>query len=199
MKQLKDYLHGERWKRIPGFEGYEASNRQRVRSIDKVVRHNYGGKAIKRGRVLSQHINANGYKACGLCIENKIFTKLVHRLIAIAFIQNPKNKATVNHKDGEKLNNSVSNLEWATQAENVQHSWDIGLSGNHGRSDAQKFARLEAAKKPVTCMNFRTKRVRRFKSITSCASALKVTQSCVSYSLIRGTRIQRKYEIKYAA
>lgn len=52
----------------------------------------------------------------------------IHRAVAMVFIPNPLNKETVNHKDGNKINNNVDNLEWATKSENAQHSWDNKLS-----------------------------------------------------------------------
>ena len=59
---------------------------------------------------------------------NKVRTShLIHRLVAITFLDNPNNKLTVNHKDGNKLNNHLCNLEWATYSENCKHSYDNNL------------------------------------------------------------------------
>lgn len=54
----------------------------------------------------------------------------VHRIVALCYIDNPENKATVNHKDGDKSNNSVKNLEWLTQIDNAKHAWSSGLNNN---------------------------------------------------------------------
>lgn len=58
------------------------------------------------------------------------FYTSVHRMVALAYIANPKNLATVNHKDGDKANNSVENLEWVSFKDNIQHSWRKGLRKN---------------------------------------------------------------------
>lgn len=72
-------------------------------------------------------INYYGYLEICFWVNKKGCSKKIHRLIAEAFIPNPENKKTVNHKDGNKLNNSAKNLEWATIGENVRHARKLGL------------------------------------------------------------------------
>lgn len=74
-----------------------------------------------------QSVNRDGYKVVGLWKDNKSTAKTVHRLVALAFIPNPENKPCVNHIDGNKQNNHVSNLEWMTYSENTIHSFKNGL------------------------------------------------------------------------
>jgi len=83
----------------------------------------------KNGRKRKTRINRSGYNCIILTKNNKQYNTFVHRLVALSFISNPENKAEVNHKDGDKLNNSIDNLEWMTTKENAQHSWDTGLKG----------------------------------------------------------------------
>jgi len=78
------------------------------------------------GKELSQSIH-NQYLMVAFYVDGKRIKKRVHRLVAEAFIPNPENKPQVNHLDGNKLNNHVSNLEWATAKENVQHALGLGL------------------------------------------------------------------------
>jgi hypothetical protein len=78
-------------------------------------------------------INENGYIRVYIC--NKIF--LLHRLVALTFLENSENKETVNHKDGNKLNNSINNLEFATHKEQQIHKFKMGLGNNHTKKIAQ--------------------------------------------------------------
>lgn len=75
---------------------------------------------------LSQLTTSNGYKKVNICEKEKtergFHQELVHRIVAVCFIPNPDNKPEVNHKDGDKTNNHVDNLEWCTRVENSRHS-----------------------------------------------------------------------------
>ena len=106
----------EIWKPVKGFEGlYEVSNLGRVFHLP-----------TSRYKIPS--ITKNGYYYVALWKNNKHKHWLLHRLLAIAFIANPKNKSEVNHKDCNKLNNSLENLEWVTHQENAVHSYLNGMT-----------------------------------------------------------------------
>lgn len=115
---------------IKGYEGlYEIDEIGNVRSVERsfsIV--NRFGAIIKfkvGDRILKPKIDR--YKRVTLLKDQKPNIFSVHRLVALTFIPNPENKPTVNHKDGNKLNNHVSNLEWATYKENMQHAHDNNL------------------------------------------------------------------------
>jgi hypothetical protein len=113
-------LEAEIWKKIDNcIANYQVSNLGRVRKILKYTR-----KDRKQYRYLKGSIYSNGYIYFKL--DNKIRISQ-HRLLALYFIPNLENKKHVNHIDGNKLNNDLSNLEWATPKENSNHAWRIGL------------------------------------------------------------------------
>lgn len=72
--------------------------------------------------------NPQGYCLIDLSVNGKTYTRQLHRLVAMTFIDNPNQLETVNHKDGDKTNNCVDNLEWMTRLDNVRHAWKTGLS-----------------------------------------------------------------------
>ena len=115
----------EIWKDIEGYEGlYQVSNLGRVRNI----------------RVLKPAPTKDGYlRVCfSVCGKTKGF--LVHRLVAKAFIPNTQN-SEVNHIDGNKMNNSVGNLEWSTRSDNILHAYRNGLIKSV-KGDAHWLAKL---------------------------------------------------------
>jgi len=129
-------MNRERWKDIPGYEGYyQISNLGRVRSKNRIIKikdcigkkYSINRKSVNR-KIRTQK---NGYCYIGLSIKDKEKVFLIHRLVAISFIPNIHNKPQVNHKDGNKLNNYVKNLEWCTELENKQHAKINGLNYKH--------------------------------------------------------------------
>ena len=108
----------EIWKDIKGYEGlYQVSNLGRVKGLDRYVNCKYGRRKIK-GKIMN-YTTRSGYNVLVLRRNNKRQSKQVHRLVAEAFIPNPNNYPVVNHKDTNRKNNHVSNLEWVTVKENV--------------------------------------------------------------------------------
>ena len=89
--------------------------------------------SVKKNKILKQSVNRSGYYF--VCLLNKDEGKyksyLVHRLVATAFIPNPDNKETVNHKNFNKCDNAVENLEWMSRTENTKHAWENGGMPNH--------------------------------------------------------------------
>lgn len=111
-------------KDIPGFEGsYAVTVDGRVWSHPKPLTG--AAKGTRQGRWLKQSLAANGYKKVNLGSESR--NMLVHRLVALAHIPNPLNKKCVNHLNGDKTDNSVDNLVWATHSENSVHAFETRL------------------------------------------------------------------------
>jgi len=124
-------MTNESWKEIAGYEGYyEVSNLGRVRSVKRVVKDSVGRIGVKEGTIRAIGYNKRGYLCVGLHRDGKRWMAPPHRLVAIAFIPNPENKPTVNHISGDKGDNSVNNLEWATYQEQSDHSIKMGLFNN---------------------------------------------------------------------
>lgn len=108
----------EEWTDIKDYEGlYQVSNFGRVRSLDRLDGSNHRLK----GRILKPIKQTHGYLHVCLYKNGSQSIKKIHRLVAQAFISNPENKLDVNHIDENKTNNMLSNLEWVTRKENVNH------------------------------------------------------------------------------
>lgn len=83
---------------------------------------------VKGTAVKAQTLGKNGYRYVTLYHKNQAKKLYIHRLLAELYIPNPENKRTVNHIDGNKQNNCLTNLEWATDGENIKHAYDNGLN-----------------------------------------------------------------------
>lgn len=101
----------EKWKTIEGFPGYSVSSLGSVVSVKN-----------NKTRLLTPTDNGNGYLQVALANGNKTYRRYVHRLVALAFLPSPGKGFEVNHKDGNRQNNHLSNLEWCSHKRNVRHS-----------------------------------------------------------------------------
>jgi hypothetical protein len=108
----------EVWKNIPNYKKYQVSNLGKIKSF---------AKNKQNGKILKFSHNHKGYNQVILVKDKKPNNQLVHRLVAQAFIPNPNNLPQVNHKDGNKQNNCVDNLEWITNKDNIKHAKEHNL------------------------------------------------------------------------
>lgn len=138
----------EIWRELSDNPRYEVSNFGKVRNS-------------KTKRVLKPNQHKQGYQLIYLTDSDGVHGTTIHRLVAKTFIDNPYNKPQVNHKDGVKTNNHVSNLEWCTGQENTIHSYKIGL--NKGRVKRVRIIETQEE----------------FDSIKECAKHLNGTKGCI--------------------
>ena len=106
----------EEWRIIADFPNYEVSNYGEVRRVWK-----------NHTNLKATAVNGFGYEIVHLSRNGENKHRPIHRLVAAAFIDNPDNLPEVNHIDGDKLNNCVSNLEWVSRSQNMKHAYSIGL------------------------------------------------------------------------
>lgn len=117
----------ERWKPVVGFEGYyEVSSIGRVRSVGRDITRSDGVVRHYEPRLMSLHLNTDGYSQVKLSSNHVSRYYSVHRLVAMAFIANPENLPEVNHIDAVRTNNTVENLEWCTHGDNIRYSIQLG-------------------------------------------------------------------------
>ena len=128
--KIVEVMEGEEWRIIPLNDNYAVSN------FGRVIRGSYNTFYVRQGKeanaqystkLLRSCKDSYGYPVVGIFINEEIKSMHVHRLVALTFIPNPEGKPTVNHIDGNKENNNVDNLEWATWSENNSHAISTGL------------------------------------------------------------------------
>ena len=110
-------MENEIWKEIPGYKGlYEVSNYGQIKSIERLEK--CGNKTrIRKARILKQSLR-RGYLFVSLCKNGRKENVVIHRIVSLLFIPNPNNMSEVDHIDGNKINNKVSNLRWVTAKQN---------------------------------------------------------------------------------
>lgn len=177
-----DALPGEVWRDIPDYLGYQASNFGRIRSMSRVEKFGDSSNAscrIRRGRILKQRVDDSGYYTVNpVAPDRSARPRTVHRLVASSFISNPYNLPQVNHKNGNKKDNSVDNLEWCSQTNNMQHAIKLNLW------HPKECGRISAAVtgKRVVCLTTNT----HYRSITAAAKCCGMDFNSVVESIETG-------------
>ena len=152
----------EIWKDISGFEGlYQVSNFGKVRSLERNIVFKDGRCVHVKEKILKPCTNKKGYLFVRLSKNNKGHEGKVHRLVAQAFIDNPKNKPQVDHIDGNKQNNNVNNLRWATNYENMHNPITFEKNKETFCTNGKKNGKPISVYKNGTLLN-------KFNSITDC-------------------------------
>lgn len=160
----------EIWKDIVGYEGlYQVSSLGRIKSLN-----------WKRETILKEAINQWGHKRICLSKNNKRMNFFVHRLVAEAFVSNPKRLPCINHIDGEPTNNHVLNLEWCDQKHNVNHAYDNDLT---------------TCNKKITLLNLDTKETIHFRSKKQASIFLGKYPTYLTYHLSKGKKFLCGYEV----
>lgn len=116
----------------------KVSDDGKIYTLDHSYLRKNGRLDNRKGKQLRPSVDKYGYERVVLTKDGIRKTYSVHKLVALAFIPNPENKTTINHMDGNKRNNNVSNLEWATEKENQNHKWKNGLA-NYNRDERGRF------------------------------------------------------------
>ena len=127
-------------KSISELQGYEDFTNYVIYSNGAVI-----NKTTNR-RIAQTQCKSTGYFMVSLWNNNKRRSCTLHRLLALAFLDNPRNSTEVNHKDGNKANNDLSNLEWVSHRENLQHAVNTGLH-------SPKFTKRADVRKKIVCCN----------------------------------------------
>lgn len=140
---------------INGFDNYAISNLGNIKNV-------------KNGRILTPVLTPSGYLHYVFCQNGIKKGFMIHRLVAIYFINNPENKPCVNHKDGNKQNNTVNNLEWCTAKENDEHARKTGL---------------KVQNKPIKAVNSITKECIIFNSIGEASGILGINKGNIYRAL----------------
>ncbi len=167
----------EIWKDIKNYEGYyKVSDRGRVMAMDRFIMHR-GIKSFRAGRLLKPSRPKTGYYGIRLCKCGLVSSFLIHRLVGRAFILNPNNKKCINHLDGNKINNNVKNLEWATYSENEIHSYNVlgkkhSMKGRYGKDSNRSIPVLQISKD--------NEFIREFDSISDAAKVIAISPSNIS-------------------
>lgn len=135
------------WKPVVGYEKlYKISTMGEILSCEK-----YAGRSFRKEKIIATFEDKTGYVKVNLYKDNKHKQLYVHRIVAEAFIPNPLNLQQVNHKDGNKSNNNLSNLEWCSPSENIKHAYSTGLKQGKKGKNHPMFGKKHSIETIIKC------------------------------------------------
>ena len=163
----------EIWKDVVGYEGlYEVSNEGRVKSKQRIVTTSVGTKRKIEECILKPlNSKVKRYYHVSLYKNGKQKLHSVHRIVSIAFIDNPGSKKEVNHIDGDVSNNKVNNLEWVTRSENALHAYKTGLQKPNFKKSLEIAA--ERRRRKVAKLDYDGNLIESYNSITEAKKSIK--------------------------
>lgn len=173
----------EIWKDIKGYEGYQVSNLGRIRTFNKITYTKKHGRRYWKNKILKYKSKntTTGYRI-DLWKDGKPKTFLVARLVATTFLEDLINTdMTVNHKDGNRFNNNINNLEWCTRKENIQYGFE-----NH-----------QYPQKEITLYNTMTNKEYTFRSLALGSTFLGRNKGYICNCIINNRKISDKNNIEY--
>ena len=163
------------WKTYPEYPFIEANQFGEIITKDRYLLSKNRGERLVNGHILKQYLYPNGYMFVRFRLNGKRITLLVHRVIATCFLPNPNNYPVVNHKDNNRANNVVSNLEWCTREYNEAYKKNFGTSQEQIKG------------RPVFAVNLKTGKVLRFKSQSEAARQLDINVSHIN-AVVKGRK-----------
>ena len=180
------------WTDIENYEGlYMISENGEIKSYDRIVKSKNNSSAIKKGKILKGFIDKYGYKQIALSKNGKTKTYQVHRLVANTFIPNPSNLPCVNHKDEDKTNNCVDNLEWCDVKYNINY-------GKRNKLVSKKMLNNKFKSKPVIQIDLEGNIINEFPSIHEANRQTKIDMTTICRSCKNRIKIVNKlYKFEY--
>jgi len=167
----------EVWKTHPEFDFIEVSTLGRVKMLDRQVVTGKGGKLFVKGRILRQYRSNNGYLRVNFSLNGKTINRSIHRLVAECFLPNQDSLPQINHKNCDRTDNRIINLEWTTPSENAKYREKYGVSN------------AETLGHPLYAINLATYKVLQFLSQHEASRKLEINQADIC-GVLKGERNQ---------
>lgn len=182
----------EIWKDIEEYEGYyQVSNLGNVKRLGGIVMMKDGRTKTVKEMVLKQSLAGRGYPFVGLCKNGEVKDKNIHRLVAEAFIPNPKNLPQVNHKDEDKTNNCVDNLEWCTAL------YNLTFNNRHIKAGLKERGKQPHNNKQVIQYTINGEYVAKYNSVIECARAIGCCETAIRSVIYGKQKTCKGYIFKY--